>query len=120
MAQIRPGEFTMARLYSAVARFYPERIFSQYSTAHDAVQQRYYYALPGATGRWEDALEASLREIHGSAANFRSYLGAGSSHCILPFDRFYDERTGGVLFRDWVRDLAEGRPVRNPRCARCD
>ncbi|HYP21692.1 MAG TPA: pectin acetylesterase-family hydrolase, partial [Chloroflexia bacterium] len=44
MAQIAPGEFTIAKFYTAIARFYPTYTFSQFNSAHDSVQQRFYFA----------------------------------------------------------------------------
>jgi hypothetical protein len=120
LADIRPGEFTMARYTSAIAAFYPNVTFAQYNTAHDAVQQHFYFALPGVTGTWEAAFEASLREIHAAAPNFRSYVAGGDSHCILPLDRFYTFAVNGVPFQTWVADLANGRPVESAHCAQCD
>lgn len=54
------------------------------------------------------ALQADLAEIRANAANFRSYTAQGDTHCILPLDRFYQQETAGVRFRDWVDGLARG------------
>ena len=48
--------------------------------------------------------------------NYRSYLACGGAHCVLPLDSFYTLRVGGVVVRDWVRDLAGGRNVGCPTC----
>ena len=119
LAHMEPGDFSMARFYTAVASAYPEHVFAQYSTAHDSVQIRYFLAAGDSSGRWEDELAASLGEIHAGAPNFRSYLAEGGGHCILQHPRFYSETVGGVRFRDWAAALAEGRDVRNVQCAEC-
>ncbi|MFN2433377.1 MAG: pectin acetylesterase-family hydrolase [Gemmatimonadota bacterium] len=129
---IPAGEFTMERFYSAVAASHPEAVFAQYTTAHDSVQIRYYeavaesrdsadsHAATAASPSWEQALEASLEAIHARAPNFRSFVAAGHEHCATPTRRFYDESVGGTRLAEWVADLAEGRPVEDVRCARCD
>jgi hypothetical protein len=120
LQEIKPGEWTAERFYTAIANHYPQHIFSQYNTAHDAVQQRYFFAAGGAGGSWEAALESSLSHIQAHAPNFRSYLASGSSHCIMPFASFYTRETNGVRFRDWVAAIAEGRDVENVRCTQCE
>ncbi|HEX9990102.1 MAG TPA: pectin acetylesterase-family hydrolase [Chloroflexia bacterium] len=123
MAEIAPGEFTIARFYTAIARFYPGYTFSQFNSAHDAVQQRFYFAaaLPSPTpGPWEDALAASLGEIAANAPNFRSYVAGGDQHCITPRQDFYTREVNGVRLRDWVDDLANGRDVESVHCVQCD
>jgi hypothetical protein len=112
LGEIKPGEFTMSRFYSAIAEYYPQNTFSQYNTAHDFVQQSFYFAnlRPEATPvPWETALKTSLAEIRGSAENFRSYTAGGTEHCITPTERFYTEVTGGVRLSDWVSELASGK-----------
>jgi hypothetical protein len=115
LGEIAPGEFTMARFYNAIAAYYPDNTLAQYTTAQDAVQQRYYFANTRSTSppAWESALQASLGEIHAGSPNFRSYVGEGSGHCVTPTSRFYTEVTGGVAIRDWVANLADGKPVPN-------
>jgi Pectinacetylesterase len=119
-AGVRPDQFVMSKLYRAVASHYADCTFAQYNTAHDVVQQRFYDALsqPGA-GRWEDALAASMDDIHRTAPNFRTYIAPGTAHCALPFGRFYTETVSGVRLRDWVAQLAEGHPVGSVHCDNC-
>lgn len=119
LSQIKPGEWSAEKFYMAIANHYPAHFFSQYNTAHDSVQQRFFYAADGV-GVWEDALESSLNDLQANVPNFRSYLAGGSSHCILPFDSFYSRQSNGVRFRDWVAAIAEGRAVENVRCTQCD
>lgn len=108
---IQPGRFTMSTFYSAIAAFYPNNSFAQYNTGHDFVQQGFYIANlrpQGTPVPWESALQSSLAEIHSASPNFHSYTSAGNEHCITPTDRFYTEQVGGVAFRDWVSDMANG------------
>ena len=112
LGEIKPAEFTMSRFYAAIAGFYPEYTFSQYNTAHDYIQQSFYFAnvLPVSTPvPWETALQKSLAEIRNAAPNFRSFTSGGTEHCITPTECFYTELVGGVRFLDWVSDMASGR-----------
>lgn len=115
------GQLTMAKFYAGIANFFPDHTFSQYNTAHDSVQQRYYFAAKRTPTPepWENALEASLGEIAQSAPNFRSFVAAGDGHCITPGGSFYTEETNGIRFRDWVADMAKGKDVPNVHCTVC-
>jgi hypothetical protein len=108
---LKPGEFTMARYYSAIGNYYRRASFAQFNYAADAVQDRFYVALGGRPGDFPAALAKSLRQIRGSTPNFRSFTAAGSSHCILPLESFYSLRVRGVSFVGWVRRMAAGRTV---------
>jgi hypothetical protein len=115
------GQLTMAKFYAGIANFFPNHTFSQYSTAHDPVQQRFYFAAKRTPTPepWENALEASLAEIRQAAPNFRSFVAAGDGHCIIPFSGFYTEETNGVRLRDWIADMAEGKDVPSVHCDDC-
>jgi hypothetical protein len=121
MQDLGPGKFTTAGFYSAIARFYPDYVFAQYNSAHDSVQQRYYFAAARTPtpAPFEDALQTSLAQIHERAPNFRSYTAAGFAHCIMPTPRFYTNETSGVRFRDWVADLEDGKAVGDVKCGEC-
>ena len=81
--------------------------------SQDAVQQRYHEAGGGRPEDFERTLLGNLAGIRAGTPNFRSCLLEGSSHCALPSADFYTLRSGGVALRDWVADLAEGRPVQD-------
>lgn len=119
LGQIQPGDWSAEKFYTAIANHYPAYFFSQYNTAHDSVQQRFFNAA-GGVGVWEEALDSSISQIQASVPNFRSYLAGGGSHCILPFESFYSRQSDGVSFRDWVAAIAEGREVENVRCTQCE
>jgi Pectinacetylesterase len=110
---IKPGHFTMARYYTAIGNYYRRASFAQFNYDSDAVQERFYAALGGTAGDFPAALAQSLGEIRASTPSFRSYTAPGSSHCVLPLDRFYSLRVRGVSLAGWVRRLAAGRPVRS-------
>ena len=120
LTALQPGEFTMARYYSAVAGYYPDHIFAQYNSAFDSVQIRFFVAVGGSQDGFNPALQASLNEIHTNASNFRSYTAGGALHCITPSPQFYTYETDGMRFSDWVADLALGRKVESVTCEPCD
>jgi hypothetical protein len=69
----------MAGFYKGIAAFYPDHVFSQYTSEHNAVQQRYFRAnaRTASPPSFESALDASLNEIHAGVPNFRSYVAPG-------------------------------------------
>lgn len=109
--ELAPADFTMARYYTAVANHYPDYIFSQFNTAADQVQFQFHVAGGEEAADFEGAIASAMDAIHAGAPNFRSYIGAGTQHCILPRPDFYQRETNGVRFRDWVADLANGEDV---------
>jgi len=113
MRSLDPERMTMAQYYSIVAGFYRGRSFGQFNYARDAVQTRYYVAVGGKGEDFPAALRSSLEAIHRRAANFRSYVAPGDSHCVLPLPSFYRARVDGVSLRAWVQRYASGRPVRS-------
>jgi hypothetical protein len=110
---LRPGRFTMPRLYDAIAAYYPRSAFGQVNFRHDAVQRAYFAAAGGRPQDFDRALLGNLAEIRADAPNFRSCLLEGSGHCALASGDFYRLRSGGITLRDWVADLAAGRDVPN-------
>jgi hypothetical protein len=113
--RIKPGSFTMARYYAAVARYYPRRVFAQFNFAEDATQRRFYEAVGGDPSDFPAALRASLEQIRRRAPNFRCYTAEGANHCILGDRSFYAAEANGVRLRDWVAGLAHGKPVEDVR-----
>jgi hypothetical protein len=120
LEEIRPGEFTSAHFYSAIANFYPDYTFAQFNSLYDSVQQFFYTAVGGEAENWAGDLQASLDEIHANSPNFRTYVAGGTLHCITPRNAFYTYATNGVRFVEWVRDLANGKPVEDVHCTDCE
>lgn len=107
------ANFTMARYYTAVARFYPRNAFAQFNFAEDSTQAEFYAAVGGEPNEFPAALRASLEAIRLGAPNFRCYLAPGANHCILGDSSFYKEKVGATPLRKWVGDLERGTPVAN-------
>jgi hypothetical protein len=114
--RIGQRRFTMTEYVTALARRYPTRTFARFNYAQDAVQEQFYVAVGGRPGGFAPRLRTAERTLK-RVPNYRSYLACGSSHCVLPRERFHDERVDGVLVRDWVAGLAAGRDVTCPTCA---
>jgi len=34
--------------------------------------------------------------------NYRYYIGAGSDHMIMGYDKFYEENSAGIRYVDWI------------------
>lgn len=116
----REDGFLMAEYDTIIANHYPEHIFSQYNTAVDNVQVRFYTAVSGLGPEGFAAdLTTHLNTIHAAAPNFRSFTPEGDLHCILPRPQFYSRETGGVRLVEWVKALAEGQDVANVQCETC-
>lgn len=111
--------FTVSDFYTAVANHYPDYVFSQFNSANDKTQRRYFVADGGSEQDFAGALQAGLNEIQRDAVNFRSYTARGERHCILKHTSFYAEATDGVHLRDWVANLADQTEVGNVKCTAC-
>ena len=107
----------VASLYTSASRSYPRDRFGEYTTYNDSTQTN-YYVLMGAVMAWPLAMEASFAGLQ-KRANFRSFVGAGSEHCVTTSDRFYSEAVDGLRFRDWFAALVAGAPVDNVQCSAC-
>ena len=116
--RIGARRFTMVEYLTALARRFPRRTFARFNFAEDDVQRRFYEAVGGDPDDFEPRLRAAERTLHRRLRNYRSYTACGSSHCVLPLERFYTLRVGGVRVRDWVARLAAGKDVKCGECRR--
>lgn len=119
LAELAAQPLTMAEYDVAIANYYPDYTFALYNANQDSVQAFFYVAQGGDAADFPEVQAAHLNLVHAAAPNFRSYTAAGESHCILPTSEFYTLETSGVLFRDWVDDLANDRSVSNVVCPTC-
>ncbi|MEM8858479.1 MAG: pectin acetylesterase-family hydrolase [Chloroflexota bacterium] len=118
-SEFDPQAFQMADFYNAVADAYPEVRFAQFNTEKDRVQVRYHLAAGESEASFPAALAGAISDIHAESANFSSFTADGNVHCIMPGQDFYHREIGGVLFRNWVADLAAGNGVDNVQCDNC-
>jgi hypothetical protein len=113
-------ELTMAKLYTALANYYPNDRWSQYNAAHDQIQSFYYAAMGGTAADWSDLMLASIQEIQASAPNFHSYTAPGAIHCITGDDIFYTREVNGVKFSDWVDAMVNDKAWDDVMCTDCE
>ncbi|MFK7802583.1 MAG: pectin acetylesterase-family hydrolase, partial [Anaerolineae bacterium] len=118
-ADFDPEAFRMADFYNVVTNYYPDNRFAQFNTERDRVQLRYHLAGGDPEETFAAALAGAISNIHVFSLNFRSYMADGDVHCIMPGQGFYNREVDGVLFRDWVADLAAGADVKNVQCPDC-
>jgi hypothetical protein len=113
------SELSLEDVYIGVANAYPDNVFSQYNTNNDENQRFYYTAMGGADADWSPRMREKIDAIIAGADNFRSFIAGGDKHVVLAYPEFYRYAAGGVRVRDWVADLADGRPVANVECDDC-
>ena len=114
------SELTIEDLYIAAAGYYPDNAFSQYNTHNDVNQRFFYTAMGGKDEDWSPKMRAKIATIVAAAPNFRSFIAGGDKHVVLPYSEFYTYQVDGVRIRDWVADLAAGKPVDNLACDDCE
>ncbi len=118
--QVPVTELSMAKLYTALANFYPDDRWSQYNTAHDGVQAFFYAAMGGTADDWSELMLSGMQEIQDGAASFHSYIAPGGIHCITGDDIFYTREVNGVRFRDWVDAMVNDEAWGDVMCTDCE
>jgi hypothetical protein len=121
LAAMQPLDWTMAKLYRAIAQHYPDYTFSQFNTVRDEVQV--FYTFPDGSGDgddWTPLLDEHLATIQAAAPNYRAFTAGGDLHCITPRDLFYSYAIAGIKLVDWVTALANGEDVPILHCEDCD
>lgn len=103
------GLTRLPELYAAIGNHYPDMRLSQYNTAYDEDQIRFFRLMGGGGAEaWSEAMRASVASIEASTPNFTSYLAPGSEHCILWRPEFYTVASSGTRLVDWLDDLVNG------------
>jgi hypothetical protein len=133
------SEYDIDEMYLMIADYYPSRKIAQYTTAWDWNQTFFYSVMlniknPAAWNYWHTercTWHDQMNEYVDSAAdapNYRYYIGAGSDHTVMGYDKFYEEDSAGVPFVDWVDAMVQkkrgthghGRmPWVNAECDEC-
>jgi len=113
-------EITLAKLYIALANYYPDDRWSQYNTAFDEAQQFFYAAMGGTAGDWSALMLASMQDIQDNAPNFHSYTAPGAIHCITGDDIFYSREVEGIKFHDWVDAMVNEEAWDDVMCTDCE
>jgi hypothetical protein len=110
------SELAIEDLYIAAANHYPNNFFGQYNTDNDENQRLYYRAMGGKDEDWSPKMREKIAAISAAAPTFRSFIAGGVKHVVLPYPEFYSYQADGVRVRDWVADIADGKPVDNVDC----
>ena len=122
-----------------IAAYYPHRKIGQYTTAWDATQAFFYNVMlniynpanwnnfPPVWCEWHQQM-IEYADLAAQAPNYRYYIGAGTDHTIMGYDKFYEEDSAGVLFVDWINAMVGnqggthghgGIPWKNVECIDC-
>ena len=131
--------FSDAEMYKMIAAYYPDRKIGLYTTAWDEVQTFFYniminiddpanwYNLLPVWCEWHHQM-IDYANLAAQAPNYRYYIGAGTDHTIMAYDKFFEEDSAGVSFVDWINAMVEnlggtrgrGRiPWENVECTDC-
>jgi hypothetical protein len=106
------GNFHTSMVFTIPATNYPQAQFSLLDTLEDSVQTEIIAQLGGSVSL-QDVIFANLNGIRAVAPNFRSYSGPGDHHCITMDPIFPEYSVNGILLRNWITDLSEGKSVEN-------
>ncbi|WP_437590861.1 pectin acetylesterase-family hydrolase [Sorangium sp. So ce1000] len=107
-------------LYEKIGAYYPELRLSQYNTVYDENQAFFFRAMGGGDAReWSEAMRASIADIAATTPNFRSFLAAGSAHCILWRPEFYTIESRGTRLVRWLDGLVNGPLLSSVACDAC-
>lgn len=110
-------ELTLSDLYARVANYYPEQVFSQYTTAYDDNQSFYFEAMGGGDQfDWSELMYAAIADAEEKADNFYSFVAPGEQHCILPFANFYSIEARDIRFVDWLGGLLDRTGLESHAC----
>jgi hypothetical protein len=110
---------SLDQLYTSIGAYYPDVSFSQFNTINDNVQTFFYELMGGDGAAWTSMMMGSMTKIQHQMPNFRSFVGNGGEHCVLPYEHFYTDKSNGVYFKDWFKQFANGESVENVTCENC-
>lgn len=115
----------------------PNDRFTQYTTKYDATQAWFYNIqvedhidYPNFWGSESGAdpdlpvylawSTGMLDAIDIGLANYAYYIGAGTDHTIIFYNKTYTEASGGTSFVEWVNDLVNGATIpTSVECTSC-
>lgn len=118
-AKIEFSSLQLTDLYERIARHYPSISFAQFNHTDDIVQRIFLSRMGGDPDIWNAAMLASQQKIRSTTSNYRYYIAASEEHCITIIDQFYDTKSDGVVFSDWLKGHIQGKAQPDVRCADC-
>lgn len=119
---VDPATFqALPELYIGLGKTYPASFFSQFNTAFDATQTKYFVAMGGKdANEWSSKMQANIAQITADAPGFRSFMGAGYDHCVIDKDTFYTAEVGGTKVVDWLKDAVSDKSPASVSCKDSD
>lgn len=117
-----PADRFALGFYSALASYYPQDRFSQYSTLFDVIQALFYNIslnqnniaawgalTPEVYGAWSQQM-VNNAFVTAANPNYRFYIAKGCNHTLLRFnDDYYNtQTTQDVSFLSWFKALTKG------------
>lgn len=106
-------------LYVTAGKSAPNLTLYQVDHAYDQVQ-RFFLERAGAEDPEVHRLQqVSRATIAAYLPDFRGFTIGGFRHTSLQVPFFYRYTEGGYRLRDWVADIAAGRPVPDVSCTAC-
>jgi hypothetical protein len=94
-------------LYAGLSVRFPQARLAQFTTEADDVQMLFYRLLGGSAAGWTAGMQQQLEALN-ALPNFRSYIGPGGLHAILPRPEFYSMQADGMRFDAWFDALVNG------------
>lgn len=133
------SEYDLDEMYIMIADYYPHRKIAQYTTAWDWNQTWFYNVMLNIhnPAEWDNFLPiwcdwhdqmVNLVDSAADAPNYRYYIGAGTDHTVVGYNKFYSEDSAGVALVDWVDAMVRnqggtrghgGIPWENLECEDC-
>lgn len=115
-----PDRFAQG-FYTALARYYPQDRFSQYSTLFDVIQTLFYnislnqneigvwFDFVPRIGPWATQMANNVEVTAAANPNYRFYIAPGCNHTVLRFnDDFYGTQSGQApSFLSWFKALTK-------------
>ncbi|WP_213268409.1 pectin acetylesterase-family hydrolase [Hyphomonas sp.] len=121
-ASVERATATTEDFFRVTAARYPDLQLARFDNVDDEVQQS-FLGLLGTGEPVRALLAANSADLARDIAGIRTFSAPGMGHTALRYGVMYSTEAEGVQLADWVRDLAEGRPVKTVSCERdnsCD
>jgi hypothetical protein len=110
------SEYSNAEMYKMIAAYYSHTKIGQYTTAWDGMQALFYYFMLKHYDptKWNNFLPVwcdwhnqmiKYADLAAQASNYRYYIGAGTDHTIMRYNKFYAEDSAGVPLVDWINAM---------------
>lgn len=107
----------LSTLYDAIGAAYPDLPLSQYNTAYDETQSKYFALLGGGNAdTWSALMREEIKGIRAATPSFHYLIAPGSQHCILTRNELYEASFGGKKLADWISAQREGELVEDFDC----